>query len=719
MDITQSSMKPSAMSLAEADRGTLFPNAGRPWRMRAMIRRFLLTALVLSQATLGTHYALAVLPYHGGDALEIALAALFALLFTWISIGFWFAIYGFFLRRMGGDSLSLWKRHHKNLHLAPMARTAIVMPIYHEPVERTLGGLRAVYLSLKEAGMIEHFDFFICSDSRNPDIWLSEQATWYKLCQELGAEGKLFYRRRSLNMRYKSGNIADFLRRWGRNYTYTVVLDADSLMDGRTLVDMVRLMELEPRVGILQTGPTLINGKSLFARVQQFASQVYGPLFTVGLAALQLGEAAYWGHNAIIRTQLFMRHCGLRQLSGPGIFGGPILSHDFVEAAYMGRAGYETWLEPALSGSYEESPPTLVDDLTRDKRWAKGNLQHLWLLLFEPKLRFAHRMAFLNGVMSYCASPLWLIFLGLSTVEVARLVLQPINYFPSEHSLFPTWPEWHPETAIMLAVSTGILLFLPKLLAFLDILFMWRQKAFGGFFRLFASILLEIVTSILMAPIRMLSHTRYVIEALLNVNLAWAGQNRTQETGWWAAFKAQGIGSLSALAWAGFAFWLDEMFFLWSLPVAIPLIFAAPISVIMSRAGVGLRAKRLGLLITPEERYGNTLVETVEKMPFTDSSQPRSAFVQAVVDPVMNYVHGSLAVRDKASVRINKAGIKQGRLQQLRVRCLEEGPSGLTSKELSMLALDRDSLQWLHEMAWRAQPESFWGDAAMRCARTP
>lgn len=683
------------------------PNSNLPWRGRVLFRRTLLTALVLAQAGLGTKYVLTVLPYHGGDILEIALAALFTLLFTWIAIGFWFAIYGFFLRRIGGDRLSLWRRHRDHLHQAPMARTAVVMPIYHEPIERTLGGLRAVYLSLKETGLIDHFDFFICSDSRDPDVWLSEQATWYQLCHELKAEGKLFYRRRSLNMNYKSGNIADFLRRWGRDYEYTVVLDADSLMEGKTLVDMVRLMQLEPRVGILQTGPTLINGKSLFARVQQFANQVYGPLFSTGLAALQLGEAAYWGHNAIIRTELFMRHCGLPRMKGPGIFGGPILSHDFVEAAFMGRAGFETWLVPELTGSYEESPPTLVDDLTRDKRWAKGNIQHLWLLLFEPKLRFAHRMAFLNGVMSYCASPLWLVFLVLATLEVTRLVLWPINYFPTEHSLFPTWPEWHPQLAFGLAISTVVLLFLPKILAVLDIVFSWKMKEHGGFFRLLQSILLEIGTSIMMAPIRMLAHTRYVIEAIFNVSLSWAGQNRTEETGWWAAIVAQAGGTFMALAWSGFAFWLDRMFFYWSLPVALPLILAAPISVIVSRVGVGQWAKRLGFLLTPEEIHGSKLVDTVESMPITEANQPVSAFVQAIVDPIMNYVHGSLA-------RGNKGGAKQGRLQQLRAKCLQEGPSKLTNKELSMLALDQESLRWLHQAAWRAHPDTFWGSAVTR-----
>jgi membrane glycosyltransferase len=97
-----------------------------------------------------------------------------------------------------------------------------------------------------------------------------------------------------------------------------------------------------------------------------------------------------------------------------------------------------------LTGSYEESPPALAEELTRDRRWAKGNLQHLWVLFTEPRLRFAHRMALFNGVMSYLASPLWFAFLALTTVAAAQLTLLPIEYFPTEHSLFPVWPEWNP-----------------------------------------------------------------------------------------------------------------------------------------------------------------------------------------------------------------------------------------------------------------------------------
>lgn len=676
------------------------------WRAAARWRRALLTLLVLAQTIAGVAAMQTVLPYRGGNAVEMGLLALFAMLFCWISVGFWVGLTGFVIRRRGGDPHALLSRHDRNaMDGTALARTAIVMPIYHEGVERTLGGLRAVYRSLEATGAIEHFDFYILSDSRNPDYWLSEKTVWYQLCQELGAFGRLFYRRRPINMNYKSGNVADFLRRWGRRYEYMIVLDADSLMEGRTLVDMVRLMQLEPGVGILQTSPTIVNAQSLFARVQQFSNQLYGPLFTTGLAAYQLGEAAYWGHNAIIRVRPFMAHCGLRRLRGFGLFRGAISSHDFVEAAYIARAGHEVWLEPGLDGSFEESPPSLVDELARDKRWAKGNLQHLWLMLFGRGLRFAHRMAFANGIMSYLASPLWLAFLALSTVATASLVLQPIDYFPTPHSLFPVWPRWNPEWALGLAGTTLLLLFVPKWLAVLDTLLTRRAKDHGGFGRLLCSVLVEMLISTLLAPIRMLAHSRHVIEALFNVTMRWAGQNRSDETGWREAILDQAPGSLLAAVWAGFAWWLDPMFFYWSLPVAIPLILAAPTSVLFARVASGQAFRRAGLLLVRQEITSEPLLaDLAAGAAAVTEHGDRSAFVNIIVHPILNRLHVSTT---RESIR----GSKRETLERLAERCRVEGPDALSARELSLLAQDGAVLESLHRAAWRSVPGSYWGRA--------
>jgi membrane glycosyltransferase len=678
------------------------PDLTGRWKAVAVMRRTVLTLLVVSQTLAGVYGMLSVLPYHGGDLLEQSILLLFALLFAWISVGFWTAMLGFYMRRRGGDPQSLARRHDAaTLAATPLARTALVLPIYNEPVDRTLAGLRATVESLRASGQLDHFDFYILSDSRDADVWLAERAGWYALCRELGLEGRLFYRHRPVNLNFKSGNVADFLRRWGADYRYMVVLDADSVMGGDTLVRMVRHMELAPRIGILQSSPSLINARSAFARFQQFANRIYGPLFSTGLAALQLGEAAYWGHNAIIRTEPFMAHCGLRRLSGFGLFKGSIMSHDFVEAAYMGRAGYQVWMEPELHESYEESPPTLVDELTRDRRWTKGNMQHIWLLFFGRRIRFAHRMAFINGILSYLASPVWFVFLVLTSIEATRLTLWPIDYFPDpQNSMFPVWPEWHPHWAVAMILSTFFLLFFPKFLAVADVLLSGGRRQFGGFWKLLLSVFLELFVSMLLAPIRMLAHSRYVLEALFNVSLHWGGQNRTDETGWLQALISQAPGTLLAAGWAALALWLDPMFFYWSLPVALPLILAAPTSVLLSRVAIGRWLRERGLLLTPEEQRLIPLVSTVAE-PAPLNPTPLSAFEVAVIDPRLNRLH-------RAQAR-HRRTVEPDTLRQWAQRCLEQGPATLNRFQLNALARDADSLAWLHRQAWRAKPDGYWG----------
>ncbi|WP_286219912.1 glucans biosynthesis glucosyltransferase MdoH [Marinobacter apostichopi] len=681
------------------------PTENPRWRRVAMVRRSLMALLVFGQTAVAGYYLLWILPYHGNTPLELGLLSLFAILYAWIAVGFWTAVWGFVIRLTGGDRHSRLKRHSDDeLEATPLKKTAVILPIYHEPVRWTLDGLKAVYRDIADQGELDSFEFYILSDSRNPDVWLEEQVAWSDLIRELGAEGRIFYRRRPVNLNFKSGNVADFLRRWGRRHKYMIVLDADSLLSGRTLVRMVRLMEREPRIGILQTNPNVINGQSLFARIQQFANRFYSPLFATGLAAIQMGDAAFWGHNAILRIEPFMKHCGLRKLPGRGLFGGPIMSHDFVEAAYMARAGYEVWLEPNLGESYEESPPTLGDELARDNRWAKGNLQHLWIMLREPGIRFAHRMAFLNGIMAYLASPLWLAFLILTSIEAAQMTLAPIDYFPEGYQgLFPLWPEWRPEWALGLALSTLMLLFLPKFLAIFDSMIHRTTTSFGGLPRLLISVFVEIAVSVLLAPIRMLAHSRFVIAALLNLTLKWAGQNRTDEMTWSNGLRSQLPAMAVGASWAGFAWTLDPLFFFWSLPVAVPLILSAPTSVLLSRQALGIGLLNRGILMIPEERRPMSLLTRARG--YRSEERPETVltpFQQAVLVPGINQIHQALG-RDAFNA------VRQARLHRIRDRCVEQGPGALTDSEVAQIARDKATLKELHRMAWRAPKDSYWG----------
>src|ERR1700678_3014294 len=303
----------------------------------------------------------------GLSAREALILGVFAILFAWIACSFWLAAFGAFARFSRCELLPL-----KAAAGPSAARTAILMPVYNENVARVFSGVRAIWES---AG--SDFDFYILSDSTDPAHWGAEEVEWQKLRQELGDDAHIYYRHRTRNIGRKAGNIQDFCENWGQLYDYMVILDADSLMTGRTLAHLVGLMDANPRAALIQAPAQLVGRNSLFARIQQFASSVYGPLQTAGLAFLQGPDGNYWGHNAIIRVHAFMECCGLPRLPGQPPFGGEIMSHDFVEAALLRRAGWEVWMAPDIGGSFEEPPPSLMDYLIRDRRWCQGNLQHL------------------------------------------------------------------------------------------------------------------------------------------------------------------------------------------------------------------------------------------------------------------------------------------------------------------------------------------------------
>ncbi|MET0963326.1 MAG: glucans biosynthesis glucosyltransferase MdoH, partial [Noviherbaspirillum sp.] len=390
------------------------PDASAERQPAGSLRRGVLLLLMLSQTALATWFMSLVLPYQGKRPMEMVTMAFFAVLFCWVSAGFWTAMTGFLVLLRGSDRYLISRNAADRTPIPVSARTAIVMPICNEDVTAVFAGLRATYESVERTGDLDRFDFFVLSDSYHSDTCAAEVAAWSRLCQAVGGFGRIFYRRRFRRVKRKSGNIDDFCRRWAKDYRYMIVLDADSVMSGDCLTTLVRLMEGQPSAGIIQTAPRAAGRDTLYARIQQFSTRVYGPLFTAGLHYWQLGESHYWGHNAIIRLDPFVRHCALAPLPGEGSLAGESLSHDFVEAALMRRAGWGVWIAYDLGGSYEEMPPNLLDELKRDRRWCHGNLMNFRLFAARG-MHPVHRAVFVTGVMAYISAPLWFMFLVLST----------------------------------------------------------------------------------------------------------------------------------------------------------------------------------------------------------------------------------------------------------------------------------------------------------------
>jgi membrane glycosyltransferase len=666
-----------------------FEYAGQAPHLR---RGFFFTLVVLT--TLVTLALLtSVYQKDGLNPLEIGLLVLYSLLMGWISFSFWTATIGFVVQLTGHDRFAI-SASAGQTPLPESARTALVMPIHNEDPKRVFAGLQAICEDLLVTGKHGQFDCYVLSDTRDPEIWVEEEMRWQHLNHTLQGQMRIYYRNRELNSGRKVGNIKDFCTRWGGHYRYMVVLDADSLMSGATLVSMVQIMENNPRVGLLQVPPVPVGKESLFARILQFASRVYGPIFTAGLNFWQLGEGNYWGHNAILRIRAFTDHCGLPHLPGREPFGGEIFSHDFVEAAMLRRGGWQVWLAYDMGGSYEELPPTLIDYAKRDRRWCQGNLQHS-SLVFARGWHPINRLHLIMGIMSYLASPLWFFFLLVIGADAhVRAQSEPVYFL--RDTLFPIWPESYTVEMTTVLVVTLALLFLPKLLALLALLTRPRELAlYGGVGKASLSVLLETLTSALLAPIMMLFQTKFVIAILLRRNIIWAAQQRSdRQTGLREALSAHGGHTLLGLAAGWVSYYYVNDFFWWFIPVLLGMVLSIPLSIMLSNLRLGLAARHQGMFLTPEETRPPYVLQRLYhymQQPDPDLLHlPGSRFMQALMAPPINALHLSLLPATTTTRR------HRHYLQGLIYQMQEEGPDKLAPLEKRALLADRDTVQELH-----------------------
>lgn len=558
------------------------------WELAAEQRRKQLCLLMLATALCSGAAMLGVLDWSEMPVVSALQFLLFVPLVTWVSAGFWSAVMGFIVL-LRGDPHVLSARSAAGIDIPSGVRTAVAMPICNEHVQTVISGLRASGESLVATGLAAHFDIFILSDTRDAGLQAEERQAWLDLRARMAAIGgpRVFYRVRQRPGKKKAGNIADFCRRWGRLYRYMVVLDADSIMSGDCLTHLVRLMEAHPRAGIIQTVPRPCGQMTLHARTQQFAARVTGSAFTAGMQYWQLGDSHYWGHNAIIRVEPFMRHCGLARLPGRGPLSGEILSHDFVEAALMRRAGYSVWVVPDLGGSFEQTPHNLLAELQRDRRWCQGNLLNVRLIA-EPGLTPAHRAMLLTGAMAYVSAPLWLCYLLAGTF--AWSFIDPLT--PSNPLGALQW----------LWMLTAMMLMLPRALGIAAICLREEQAHFGGTMRLLASALIEAALSIMQAPIRMFAHTSFVFSALTGFKREWTSPPREASAlGWREAASGFLDNSVIAAQWGMCAQLSHPAAALWLAPIYLPLVGAIPLAVLTGNLRLGRSIRALRLLLVPEE----------------------------------------------------------------------------------------------------------------------
>ncbi|MEH2613723.1 glucans biosynthesis glucosyltransferase MdoH [Bradyrhizobium sp. AZCC 1693] len=559
-------------------------------------RGFVLTGTAILTVA-GCYEMYRVLQVGGVTVLESLILVLFVLLFAWIAFSFMSALAGFFV---------LMTRKKDELGIdagAPLpeihSRTAMLLPTYNEDPYRVLARLRAIYESVEETGHGARFDWFVLSDTTDPATWIAEEKCFLKLRQDVGSAAAIFYRHRPENIARKSGNIEEWVRRFGANYESMLILDADSLMTGDSIIRLVAAMEAHPKDALIQTLPVIVNARSLFARWQQFAGRLYGPMLAAGIAWWHGSEGNYWGHNAIIRVRAFAQYAGLPELRGRKPFGGHIMSHDFIEAALMRRGGWAIHMAPTLRGSYEESPPTLSDFAARDRRWCQGNLQHLALLLTRG-FHWVSRLHLLTGIGSYLTAPLWLIFLVFGVLVSLQAQFVRPEYFPKGYSLFPTWPAQDPVLAAWVFAGTMGMLIAPKLLAFAVLLGNSdARRKFGGGLVVFAGIIAETVLSGLTAPVMMIFQSSAVGEILFGRDAGWQVQRRDDgAVSHRDTVNTYAVPTLVGIAMAVAAYAVSLPLLLWMTPVILGLLLSIPIAILSSSSGPN---RRPGLFKTPEQ----------------------------------------------------------------------------------------------------------------------
>lgn len=553
-------------------------------------RRGVFAALVLATVLALLGLMAHALDAGGLDAIDLAMLVAFGLTLPWTAVGFWNAVIGLVLMLGAKDPAAVATPIARlGRDDAPIdTRTAVLVCIRNEDprrLERNLSEMLAGLVATRAAPALQ---VFLLSDSDRPDIVSGEAAVAAALAQRFGAVLPVTYRRRERNPGYKAGNLRDFCERWGGAFDFAVVLDADSVMSPSAILRLIRVMQADPRLGIVQTLVTGLPSTSPFARVFQFGMRLGMRSYTLGSAWWQGDCGPYWGHNAIIRLAPFIAHCELPTLPGSGPLSGSVLSHDQVEAVLMRRAGHEVRVLPMEEGSWEENPPTLLEFVRRDLRWCQGNLQYLRLLGL-PGLRPLSRIQLVLAILMFVGSPAWLAFVLLATFRDAIL---PV-----------AGPVFRPETGSLLVTIILSMIFAPKIASVIAVLASRRRpREFGPPVRFLAGVLAEAAFSMVLAPIMAVAHTVFIAGLAFGRTIGWSAQARDSHgvplSAALRAFWLQTLLGLGLFAW--FAATTTGLAWLF-VPFWGPLLLAAPFAVASAWPALGAAMARVRFAATPEE----------------------------------------------------------------------------------------------------------------------
>jgi membrane glycosyltransferase len=457
--------------------------------------------------------ALALAP-GGFDIIDITLLALFAVTLPWMVAGFWNAVIGFLIVRLAADPIAAVMPAAARIRgdEPVTVSTAILLCIRNESPERMIRNLEPMLAGLDIAGCGERFNLYVLSDTSDAKIAGDEEACFAAFTARWRDRVAITYRRRTVNTGYKAGNIREFCERWGGKHDFAVTLDADSFMTADAVLRLVRIMQADPKLGILQGLIVGLPSTSAFARVFQFGMRLGMRSYTIGSAWWQGDCGPYWGHNAVLRLKPFIAHCALPVLSRNGTEDRHILSHDQIEAVLMRAAGYDVRVLPQEDLGWEENPPTLLEFIRRDLRWCQGNMQY-WRFLSLPGLKPVSRYQLALAILMFIGSPAWIGLLVLGTLALA-FSDTPASFIRA-------------DAGMALLVCVLVMWFSPKIASAIDILLRPElRRAFGGTGLFIINYVIETVYSILLCPILWFGHTIFLTGLLFGREIGWIGQTR-------------------------------------------------------------------------------------------------------------------------------------------------------------------------------------------------
>jgi membrane glycosyltransferase len=557
----------------------------------SMFARRALFAVLFSVTIVVSLWLAAVALAPGGlGLLDLAALVLFAVTLPWMAAGFANAVIGFVIMRFSADPVAAVLPAAGSIgeDQPIVSSTAILLCVRNELPRRIIRNLDTMLEGIHASGYGERFHLYLLSDTSDADLALSEEALFSELIARWRDRIAIDYRRRTVNSGFKAGNVREFCERWGSRHEFAVTLDADSFMSADAIIRLVRIMQVDPQLGILQGLVVGLPSTSLFARIFQFGMRLGMRSYTIGSAWWQSDCGPYWGHNAILRLEPFMKHCQLPVLSGSGEADQHILSHDQIEAALMRAAGYHVRVLPREDLGWEENPPTLLEFMRRDLRWCQGNMQY-WRFLLLPRLRPVSRYQLVLAILMFIGSPAWIGLLALATIALATSD-DPATIMRG-------------DVGGALLIWVLVMWFSPKIAGALDVLLSPQERrAFGGTGRFTVNFVIETVYSIILVPTLWISHTIFLFGLLFNREIRWMGQVRDDHAVP-LSLALQDLWPQTVVGCASLGLVLASQ--PWALPYVMLLAggpaLSVPFAMVTAWPAIGELAARIGVGRIPEE----------------------------------------------------------------------------------------------------------------------